>query len=165
MNESELLRKLEKIKITISDQSKEIENLKSIIAQKDDELNLIKRQRATVTTTSKPKENPALLSQNLISEEAVPINYVFARATKHTAEKFEKFIRKCIPNEENKPFLVMPETAAIYVDISAKTKDMFMGILMGMSLENKKLITKTSDDKYIANFSADKICSYLLREI
>lgn len=164
MTEFELLNKLKEIKSAVVNQLKEIENLKNIIAQKDDELTSIKCQRATATTTSKPKQNPALLSQSLIAEEAVPINYVFARATKHTAEKFEKFIRKCIPNEDNKPFLVMPETAAIYADISVKTKDTFMGILMGMSLENKKLVIKTND-KYMTNFSADKICSYLLREI
>lgn len=150
MNESELLKKLEKIKNVIYEQSKEIESLKKAIAQKD---------------VIKLKPNAALLSQSLITEEAAPINYVFARATKHTAQKFEKFIRKCVPNEANKPFLVMPETAAIYADISAKTKDSFMGILMGMSLENKKLITKTNNDKYITNFSADKICNYLLKEI
>lgn len=160
--ESDLLEKLKSIKL-------------AIITLKD-ENNRLHEEIEKLRPTEQPSASSTLAAE-LIASRTVRVaapatanagtakNYVFARATEETAQKFQKFIKKCIhATEAGKAFIVQPETAAIYADISVKTKDTFMGILMGMSLNGKKLVVK-ADDRYFANFSADDIIEYLLKEV
>lgn len=158
INESVLLEKLKNWKAAIESRNNEIAHLNQVLAQKEEEILKLKSGAPQV---------PIPQRQEVFSDEKIashPKNFVFARSTKETADKFEKFIRKCVSHEAGKAFIVMPETAAIYADISVKTKDNFMRILQNMSLDNKKLVIK-SDGRYFANFAADEICAYLLKEI
>ena len=169
MTESEILEKLKRIREYVEWQRGEIARLQAIIA--DDSGKATDRDDYSNEPEKIPLPTSALLASRTIVrpekslyEEPKVRNYTFARATKETAQKLEKFIRKCVPTEAGKAFLVQPETAAIYADISVKTKDTFMGILMGMSMKGKKLVVK-ADDRYFSNYTADQICSYLLQEI
>lgn len=164
--------------MTVDTESDLLEKLKSIklaIITLKDENNRLHEEIEKLRPAEQPSASSTLAAE-LIASRTVRVaapthgagtakNYVFARATEETAQKFQKFIKKCIhATEAGKAFIVQPETAAIYADISVKTKDTFMGILMGMSLNGKKLVVK-ADDRYFANFSADDIIEYLLKEV
>lgn len=172
MTESEVLEKLKKFKEAIQNKNSEILKLKELLRIREEELkkynpnwtdvpsngNLLsssfKNSEIVLTSTSKPK----------FENDNKPKNYVFARATKETASKLEKFIKKCISDTEaGKAFIAQPETGAIYADISVKTKETFLNILLTKSLNGKKLALKVKD-KYYANFTSKEICDYLLQE-
>lgn len=171
MTESEVLEKLKKFKEAIQNKNSEILKLKELLRIREEEL-----KKYNPNWTDVPS-NGSLLSSNFQNSEIVltstskpkiddnkPKNYVFARATKETASKLEKFIKKCISDTEaGKAFIAQPETAAIYADISVKTKETFLNILMNKSLNGKKLVLKVKD-KYYANFTSKEICDYLLQE-
>ena len=150
LNEAILIEKLKNYKLAIESRDEEIRRLNLLLATKDSEIKKLKPQQEIIKNNKEEKL----------------INYKFAKASKETAQKFEQFIRKCVSHEAKKPFIVMPETAMLYkdVDVSVKTKDNFMKILMNTSLDGVKLVFK-SNGRYFANFNADDICNYLLKEI
>ena len=147
MEEVEILNELKKIKQILIDKNKEIEDLK-------------KQLKEEIVKYKPISEDPIY---NSVPKNKSSRNYQFAKTTIDTAQKFEKFIRRCVSHEGGKAFIVMPETAAIYADISVEVKDAFMNILMNNSIDGKKIAFK-SEGRYFANFSADEICDYLLKE-
>ncbi len=159
MEEIEILNELKKIKQILIDKNKEIEDLKK---QLKEEIVKYKPVSEDPIYNSVPIKNPQRV-QVIVENKSPSRNYQFAKTTIDTAQKFEKFIRRCVSHEGGKAFIVMPETGAIYADISVEVKDAFMNILMNNSIDGKKIVFK-SEGRYFANFSADEICDYLLKE-
>lgn len=159
MEEIEILNELKKIKQILIDKNKEIEDLKK---QLKEEIVKYKPVSEDPIYNSVPIKNSQRV-QVIVENKSPSRNYQFAKTTIETAQKFEKFIRRCVSHEGGKAFIVMPETAAIYADISVEVKDAFMNILMNNCINGKKIAFK-SEGRYFANFSADEICDYLLKE-
>lgn len=132
---------------------------KDLLIRLDKIIYLIKMQKSKNTFYLTHNNAKILNLDNSEFNNEEIIKFRFGGITKEALEKYKLFIKKCVQGE-GKSFYITPEAAALQINISSKTKDIFLSHLLKFKKDGKNLIVKING-VYYSNFDANTIISFL----